>query len=96
MPVRLPTASSLWLKGRSIEEGTPDAFFRNPQHACTKHFVGEILKAVKATRPLHLAALEAVRQALIAAASVDANVFPADRLLAMFSISWFTKQIELG
>jgi len=30
-------------EGRIIEEGTPDAFFRNPQHARTKQFLGEIL-----------------------------------------------------
>lgn len=30
-------------EGRIIEEGAPDAFFRNPKHARTKQFLGEIL-----------------------------------------------------
>src|SRR5438874_5279632 len=30
-------------EGQIIEEGAPDAFFRNPQHARTKQFLGEIL-----------------------------------------------------
>src|SRR3954464_670864 len=30
-------------EGQIIEEGVPDAFFRNPQHARTKQFLGEIL-----------------------------------------------------
>ncbi|MGY8635107.1 amino acid ABC transporter ATP-binding protein [Bradyrhizobium sp. 14AA] len=30
-------------EGQIIEEGTPDAFFRNPRHARTRQFLGEIL-----------------------------------------------------
>jgi polar amino acid transport system ATP-binding protein len=30
-------------EGQIIEEGAPDAFFRNPQHARTRQFLGEIL-----------------------------------------------------
>lgn len=30
-------------EGHIIEEGAPEAFFRNPQHARTRQFLGEIL-----------------------------------------------------
>ena len=33
----------IFMEGLTLEEGAPDAFFRNPQHSRTRQFLGEIL-----------------------------------------------------